>query len=85
MRSTNEIRFDPIFALTISRYSFCRFPEIGLDSVTDIERHKTADQISREISIQYLEDSADVYGPGRLIYTKCISGQGRPADSRFHL
>src|SRR6185369_2812091 len=60
MRSTNEIRFDTIFALTISRYSFWRCPEIGLDSMTDIKRHKTPDQVGREISIQHLEDSADV-------------------------
>src|SRR5215213_2112147 len=85
MRSANEIRLDAIFALTIARHSFRRRPEIRLDPTANIGRYKTTNEISGEISIQYFEDTTDVYAPGCLMYTERVAGQGRAGYARCKL
>jgi hypothetical protein len=48
----------------------------------DIERHKTANEIGCEVSIQYFEDSTDIYGPARFMYMKRVIDQGSPGYTR---
>jgi hypothetical protein len=70
MRSADEIRFDTIFTLTITRHSVGRRPEIRRNPSTDIERHETADEVRREPSIQYFENSTDVQALVCFMYAK---------------